>query len=337
MITSVEVNNWRGFSHAALDGLTGLTVLAGANGCGKSSLLEAILIAGGRSPADAVGRAVLRRADGWNASRWLFRDQTEEGLSATINVGTSEGPRGVRLTWFGGLHDLHTQWPHQDPPSTVRTEGLAPDSFVASTAFSADNQYRGRFQGGVNTGLQIRFVDPVNRTREALHRVVSRAIDSDRLDLVEGMLDRLTNGDLTSVRIATEEEVAVVRVRQGGRSIPAAVAGDGVVSLIRVACELAAPRGTVVLLEEPEVNMHGNALWELSQAITQTVGAGVQVILTTHSETLLDFLYRHEQIRTSFTMFCMSRLADGTLNAVKGQADDVPRVIEIAMRAMLSE
>ncbi len=338
LITSVTVENWRGFTRASLSEFTALTVLAGSNGCGKSSVLEAILIAGGRSPGDAIGRAVLRRADAWNASRWLFHDHDDADVTAALSVERTRGTRAVKLTWNEGAHALHMPWTYAEPASWIRAEGLGPDEFVSETAFSADNQYRFQNRGGPSAGEMIRLVDPVNRTRDALHRVVSRAIDGNRIERVETMLERLTHGELSGVRIATEDPaVPVVRVRQGNRNVPVAVAGDGVASLIRVACELAAPAGSVVLLEEPEVHLHAKALWELSEAISETVGTGVQVIMTTHSDQLLEFLDQHTETRPQMTLVGMSRLADGTLNSFQGRGEDVADVRERAFRVMHTE
>ena len=51
MIQSVSLENFRGIQHGQLDGLRALTILVGPNGCGKSSILEALAI--GATPLEA--------------------------------------------------------------------------------------------------------------------------------------------------------------------------------------------------------------------------------------------------------------------------------------------
>ena len=48
MIRHLEVSNLRGFRHFRLEGLTALTMITGRNGCGKSTVLDALLIGASR-------------------------------------------------------------------------------------------------------------------------------------------------------------------------------------------------------------------------------------------------------------------------------------------------
>jgi len=45
MIRSIEIENLRGISRGAVDGLTQVNIFLGKNGSGKSTVLEAIYIA----------------------------------------------------------------------------------------------------------------------------------------------------------------------------------------------------------------------------------------------------------------------------------------------------
>ena len=44
VIQSVEIKNLRGIREGKLDGLTALTILVGPNGCGKSTILDALFL-----------------------------------------------------------------------------------------------------------------------------------------------------------------------------------------------------------------------------------------------------------------------------------------------------
>jgi AAA15 family ATPase/GTPase len=45
LISSISISNFRGIRSGRIDGLTGINVLMGANGAGKSTVLEAIYLA----------------------------------------------------------------------------------------------------------------------------------------------------------------------------------------------------------------------------------------------------------------------------------------------------
>lgn len=59
-IVSVEIRAFRGIMKGCLEELGQLTILTGTNGCGKSTVLDAILCGASPRVGDAVGRAVKR-------------------------------------------------------------------------------------------------------------------------------------------------------------------------------------------------------------------------------------------------------------------------------------
>jgi predicted ATPase len=73
-------------------------------------------------------------------------------------------------------------------------------------------------------------------------------------------------------------------------SVPVALAGDGTVALIRAALELGSADQGTVLLEEPEAHQHPGAIARTAQAIHAAVARGIQVIVSTHSLEVIDFL-----------------------------------------------
>jgi predicted ATPase len=136
----------------------------------------------------------------------------------------------------------------------------------------------------------VRLVEPGgNALQEALHDLYSQARRFGRREDVKGLIvDLLPN--LKDIEILTEGENPVLYFVYEDTAVPAALAGDGIHALVRVALELASRPEGVVLLEEPEVHQHPGAIRQSVRAILAAVRRDVQVILTTHSLELIDAL-----------------------------------------------
>ena len=92
MISSVEISRFRGIREGKLEDLSPLVVLAGPNGCGKSSALDALLIAGSRPIKDGIVQAVRRHEGVRYGAKWLFwRPGHHE--SGEIKICTDGGGR----------------------------------------------------------------------------------------------------------------------------------------------------------------------------------------------------------------------------------------------------
>jgi hypothetical protein len=153
VIESVEIKNLRGIREGRLNQLTPLTVLVGPNSSGKSTVLDALLIAASLSPGDAVGKAVNRRATRDADARWLLWRQGHG--DAWISV-KAEGhhPRLSVLSWSlevpRDLAQRLRESKKDAPSSCIHTRSGHPSSYnsnivnegvAAWTAFAADNSY----------------------------------------------------------------------------------------------------------------------------------------------------------------------------------------------------
>jgi hypothetical protein len=76
--------------------------------------------------------------------------------------------------------------------------------------------------------------------------------------------------------------------RQSGTPLPTRLAGFGSQQMLPLIVQLfSAPIGSVVMVEEPEISLHPAAQVDAVKMLASAVGEGRQVILTTHSPTLL--------------------------------------------------
>lgn len=108
MITSIEIENLRGIRSGRLEGLTPLTILTGPNltgpnASGKSTVLDALLIAASPAPGEAVVHAVQRHPVVSDGAEWLFGPS---GRTVKFVVGTTSGSSWKReLKWVEVLNN----------------------------------------------------------------------------------------------------------------------------------------------------------------------------------------------------------------------------------------
>lgn len=128
----------------------------------------------------------------------------------------------------------------------------------------------------------------VNR-QTPLHQLFSETVEQGRRKEARKIIASVIP-DVIDMEILTEGDIPIVYLVFEGHSVPVELAGDGVLSLLRLSLELASRRGGVVLLEEPEVHQHPGAIQQSARAILAAIRREIQVILTTHSLELIDSL-----------------------------------------------
>lgn len=301
MITALRIAGLRGILEGEIEGLGPLVVLVGPNGSGKSTLLDALLTGAGNNPGDGIGRAVRRRPYSWNGARWLFSRQNDD-RSATIavrrKIGDEEHERTTDLRWTDTPHpdlarellERHATLPYSGIVASVELPGGRAE---VNVGLSADNGYRYISSGQRISGWETRLIDSPQGTNQSLDEVYSAAVERGRKDEAVAALRAVLGEDIRDITLLTDSRVPVVHVVSSDGSVPVFVAGEGVVSLVRIALELAARPGGLVLLEEPEAHQHPRIIWQTAQIAWAAVQRGAQIILSTHSLDLIDALIAH--------------------------------------------
>ena len=106
MITSIGVTGLRGVRTAKIDRLTPISVLVGKNGCGKSTMLDALAVAASASPAPQLTAAVERRTtdDSGLGADWILTKGLTQGAITIYGEGST---RGLKLTREGEIGRAH--------------------------------------------------------------------------------------------------------------------------------------------------------------------------------------------------------------------------------------
>lgn len=252
MIQSISIENYRGIRKGELLDLPRIAVLTGPNGCGKSSVLEAVQI--GSSPQSTVSNVIGRRSDHQNPVRWL----THSGLY---------GEAKFRVAWVGGA------W---------RGRMLITDAGGIREKVSDSV---GQVASAVETAS---FVEQrIGRPRPSLHQLFSETRLRGGVETARSLLAEV-DPTIRGLEILTEGEAPVLHLAYDDRVVPAVLAGDGMESLVRLALELSQRKTGTFLIEEPEAHQHSAAILRSARIIVAAARLGSQIILSTHSMELLD-------------------------------------------------
>ncbi len=289
MISSIDIKHLRGITQGKLEGLAPLTVLTGPNGCGKSTVLDALWIAASPDPGEAMGRVVRRRPETRDGARWVVRGSAADGTASLTIVDVKSTAQRTLVTITAA--DSAPVAAGRSLPEPYRTLVCSRTMGATRTHFAANNIYSVEHADGFKRSAMVpfvRFIDPglpapiVKVYSEAARQ--GRRADSYPLlaDLIPGFqsLDILTEDDGTPALYATLQ----------GAAIPVGLAGDGVQSFIQLALELSALTGGLALIEEPEVYQHPRAIHRTARVLLAAMRRNVQIVLSTHSLELIDAL-----------------------------------------------
>jgi hypothetical protein len=137
---------------------------------------------------------------------------------------------------------------------------------------------------------EVRLVEAVSRGWDTpLHRLWEQASSECRDLEVESLVAPLLPG-LKGFEVVEEDGAQHLQMVYADHELPVALAGDGARKLLRLALELGSMPEGVLLLEEPEVHQHPQALRQTAKAIVAAEARGLQIVLTTQSLELLDAL-----------------------------------------------
>jgi predicted ATPase len=294
--------------------LAPLTVLAGLNSSGKSTLLQAICAL--RQSYDFNGKTEGPSLSGDLVQLGKYGDLLAEG--------SSEDTVTVTIVESGNTY----QWKIEGPPKTIRPQfekepPLLP-AFVTSWEFQflqADRIVpRTLYPQAPPRATDTGFLGSRGEyTADFLSREGARQVSTKRtfpraglglsesllttvaptaglLDQVSGWLQQLSPGARLDARAIGGTDEVLLQFRYAGIKLetssnpyrPTNVGFGLTYSLpIIVAC-LAAPQGALLLLENPEAHLHPQGQAALGELLARCASDGVQIVAETHSDHLLN-------------------------------------------------
>ena len=300
MYETIRIRNLRAIKELQLDDLARINILVGANGSGKTSVLEAVELLHAAVPETAMEASVRRRGE----------DTPQTGAEGASHAGKliNAGAEDERFEVFG-------TW--RDPGSGRVTNGLisfsAPDEADRNEETRTPAPWRG---ATVWKGRRRDEPVPDSLLPEARrsayvgvhgcgHRWTAEHIDAisgdDRMESARVMFGI---GDPAIEGIATArplEGSAEQRARErkvfaryaDGEPVPYTRLGEGARRLIEIGAGLGAAAGGVLLVDDIEHGLSDRRLHDFWEALlAETARLQVQVFGATHSAEVYETLGR---------------------------------------------
>ena len=308
MINSIEIKNFRGINDGKLENLTPLTILVGANGCGKSTVLQSLLLGASADQGKALDHILSRQVDKNRAGEWLFPKGIFRGRSELI-VYTPELCKTILFALDNSIEARNLQDPQNlSNNRDFKSIGINIDGSPGSTLGTQSNFLSNIF-----------LLDPSSSSLETpLYTLLDETMKQGRREAVREILQTLVPG-MKDILTSASGDRPYVAFEYPNGIVPVLHSGEGISQLVRESLELASRSDGVALMEEPETNKHPAAIFQTAKVIFAAVRRGIQVILTTHSLELIDAIM--EQVVTDEELEMVSlfrlQLRNGCLQAVQ--------------------
>ena len=313
-LPSLSIKHFRGIPELSIPKLGQVTLIAGRNGAGKTTILEAIKVYASRGKYSVLSNILESREEFTE-----FIDETGEMMSVPdiralaygrcptketcVSIGMASGEKRLDLRFGPG------SWGQMDP---LTDEFLDPDEPVLTVEFDevlesifAFHLARPSLSGRVikrskGENLEAKILDPIrcisagpglmdNKSmaqiwdRIALTGYESRAIRA--LQLIYGDdVERIAMVGEEGRRIRKYDRRALVKMKGREQPVPLKSLGDGALRLFGIALSLANSKGGFFVIDEAENGIHHQVQAVFWKMVMQAAHENkVQVLATTHS------------------------------------------------------
>ena len=315
-IKNFNVDNFRGIHQLAVDKTNHVNIVVGDNNCGKTSVLEAMLLL--RNPADFAN--VLRIArlrniyfmDGIPSIYEDFvnlfpKDDTEMTIAVNAlynNDFSTYCLSGEQKKIMLDPEDLAKSFPLSKRKGVLREYGSVPfetDAFVGKIQYNF-GESKGRLDVDLNmyssvSGREVGFGDfleivylaPFNHVQGNIFNTI---VSNDSYKEICLQVLRIFDPEIADLLILRNEKndrpVEYVKHAKLG-NMPLSTYGDGIKKVLSIANGIAQAAGGVLLIDEVETAIHSRYYNDIFRFIVKAcLQFKVQLFLTTHSIEAVD-------------------------------------------------
>lgn len=303
MLNEFEIRHYRGIEDLKLKDLKKVNVLAGPNNCGKTSILEAIILSGLFEDVELLLDALSSR----------YHKFSPEFFDTLFTVG-SEPVICLKSKFDSGVRNLHTHITYRKSQVISKDAG---EGIRNNFRLNFDYAYSYAVGEELHDHFVLRFEDFDNHYEVGVRRdpnnkldsrVPCKFISSSRFDSAERFLqevDKVLNQNLRQelieiLRIFDEQIInfeiigskRVIKLfKEGKEPLTLYDYGNGMYKAFYIAVAALLAKDGVLLIDEVEAGIHNKALEYFMQKLLNVCEkSNVQLFLTTHSLEAVDVL-----------------------------------------------
>lgn len=308
ILSSLEIRNFRGFEHLAIERLGRVNLIVGRNNIGKSSLLEALQLYARRGSPKLIKEMLEERDESGMYSLARFPSSTlfpspelfpgtviesvlpglgylfygrKLTLSSPIQIGPVRSPEATLSIQVGAFDNLNTD--SDFGPRLAIHLGEQQIMNVGSASMLA-----GLLNVEPSPFITSLFIPPNGLDREFIGRLWDGiALSSQEKDVVSSL--RIIAPGIESLGIigdpgSVSGRIPIVRISGIDEPVPLRSLGDGMQRIFALTLTLVNVKNGVLLIDEFENGIHYSVQTELWQLIFHLAHRlKVQVFATTHS------------------------------------------------------
>ena len=306
-LPSLSITGFRGIGQLRIPRLGRVTLLAGRNGVGKTTVLEALRVYSTHGRYDTLRDLLAQREE-----LTIPTDKDDPALFGAVSVDRlfhqNGGDRAIRIGPIDGGPTLEIK-PVDDPseiPDWLRWHTDAQDIEFLSVAFGNGRDYlpwpRSPFrqyqtfrnrpldEDELGTQVHCESLGPAPLASDRIARLWDKivltddeALALDALRLVFGT--QVERTALVGDGIGGARQRMVVRLSNHQRPVPLRSLGDGATRMFGIALGVANCRDGLLLIDEVETGVHyslQSEFWKMVMYAAET--HNTQVVATTHSK-----------------------------------------------------
>ena len=297
-LPSLAIKNFRGIDELTIPRLGRVTLLAGKNGVGKTTVLDAVRVWADRGWTCVFDAVLEQRGDSFvsiqDTQKRTVIDRTAlftnrpDSPEASLSLATAEGDNAFQIRQIASTVQLAGAY-------SSRADML--ENLHLEMRFGKDSRWdtkkSGLYHGNSPPDAIIcDTLGPNSPTDETVERYWSelaltpdedKALDALNL-ITDAVVERVAAlGPPISNRI-TQPRRMMAKVKGVDYQVPLRTLGDGAMRTYAVALALAKSRGGFLLIDEAENGIHHSIQPKFWNMVLQTAERNnVQVIATTHS------------------------------------------------------
>jgi predicted ATPase len=302
MITNIKINNFKSLSDISLS-FKNLNVLTGINGMGKSTLIQVLLLLRQSYVPHGIGRGInlkgVLTGNLGGFSDVLYRNAQKDDI--IFNIETD----GIQYVWEiekGPIDDLLQGKFPQRIDSNIplfcdnKFQYISAGRITPTSVFTKSGEALAYKQFGINGEFAIQYLFEKGTEEFALF---SDAYDQHTLEplplinQVDHWLKFIAPNVSLDIRSKSSKEYDLqyqfLNGEKGFMSFSAANSAFGLTfSLPIITSILASKPGDLLIMENPESDLHPHAQSIIGQLMARAASAGVQIIVETHSDHILN-------------------------------------------------